>query len=93
MHFGSRSSGTALHFLPLGIPEFAHANPTGHSLRISPELFPNADVPSAPHSENLRLSERFSSRLYTELQNGLEELVAFYLLEKVHRFVPVGRIY
>lgn len=41
---------------------------TGHWHRVSPMLFPNAGVPTAPTVESFRLSERFSSRLCTELQ-------------------------
>ena len=79
LRLGSRSSGTALHFLPLGIPSPARAGFTGHSRRVSPSLFPNADVPAPSNTESRRLSERFSSRLCTELQNGLEELVITFL--------------
>ena len=46
-------------------------------------LFPNAGVPTAPTAESRRLSERFSSRLCTELQNGLEELVIRYAAFKM----------
>ena len=48
---------------------------TGHWHRVSPALFPNAGIPTASPAESFRLSERFSSRLCTEIQDEPEELV------------------
>lgn len=75
LRFGLHPSGTTPHFSPSDVPANARARATGHWRRVSPALFPNADVPTVPTAESRRLSERFSSRLCTELQNGLEGLI------------------
>ena len=54
---------------------------TGHWHQVSLALFPNAGIPTASPAESFRLSERFSSRLCTEIQDDPEELVTIFTIQ------------